>query len=61
MNKLPDSCKDCAEFGSEFCEDCLEEITKDLPDSEKVTMSKVLRNLASMTSEKMGSTDSNDS
>lgn len=25
MRKEPNICKDCAEYGSEFCEDCLKE------------------------------------
>lgn len=46
MTKLPDSCRDCAEYGSEFCDDCLKELTQDLPDSDKVTLSQALKNIA---------------
>ena len=28
MSKLPDTCKDCAEYGSEICKECQKEILK---------------------------------
>ena len=43
--QLPKSCEDCAEYGSEFCEDCLEEITQDLPPEDKHKLSKALINI----------------
>ena len=46
MTKLPESCKDCAEYGSEFCDDCLEEISRDLPEPDKITLSRALKNIA---------------
>ena len=46
MNKLPDVCKDCAEYGSHFCEDCLEELNQNLSKEEKVILSRALRNIA---------------
>lgn len=49
MNKLPDTCKDCAEFGSDFCEDCLKELTDKLSDEDKVLLSKAIRNIAGNT------------
>ena len=46
MHKLPDVCKDCAEFGSEFCDECMEEMMKDVSPEERVTFSKVIRQIA---------------
>lgn len=46
MTKLPDVCKDCAEYGSDFCDDCITELTKDLPEPEKIVFSKALKNMA---------------
>ncbi len=46
MTKLPDVCKDCAEYGSEFCDDCITEITKDMPEPDKIVFSKALKNMA---------------
>ena len=46
MQKLPDVCKDCAEYGSTFCEECMEEMMKDVSPDERVTFSKALRNIA---------------
>lgn len=46
MEKLPDVCKDCAEYGSEFCHYCLDEITKDMPEEEKKKFNKALQNIA---------------
>lgn len=44
MEPLPEQCKQCAEYGSKFCEDCLEEENKKL--KEKVKLSETLRNIA---------------
>mgnify|MGYP000285193261 CR=1 FL=1 len=46
IKKLPDICKDCASYGSEFCEECLEELVKDLPAEERPVFNKALQNLA---------------
>jgi len=46
MQKLPDVCKDCAEYGSDFCNDCMEEMMKTVSPDERVTFSKALRNIA---------------
>jgi hypothetical protein len=46
MDHLPKSCKDCAEYGSHFCDDCLEDIGKDLPEHEKIYLSKALKRIA---------------
>jgi hypothetical protein len=46
MQKLPDSCKDCAEYGSDFCQDCLDEISENLTSQEKIVLSKALRKIA---------------
>jgi len=46
MQKLPDSCKDCAEYGSDFCQDCLNEISENLNSQEKIVLSKALRKIA---------------
>ncbi len=51
MKKLPDACKDCAEYGSDFCNDCLEELSKDLPEPDKIILSKVLKNIAKLQNE----------
>jgi hypothetical protein len=61
MNKLPEVCKDCAEYGSDFCHDCLEELNQNLTDEEKVQLNTVIQNLAKMTYEDVGSTDTKDS
>lgn len=46
INQLPEACKDCASYGSEFCEDCLEELVKDVPKEDRPTFNKALQNLA---------------
>ena len=46
MNKLPDVCKDCAEYGSEFCQDCLDELTENLTPQEKIVLSEALKRIA---------------
>jgi hypothetical protein len=46
MENLPKACKDCAEYGSHFCDDCLEELTKELPEHEKITLSRALKRIA---------------
>jgi len=46
IKKLPDICRDCASYGSEFCEECLEELVKDLPAEEKPVFNRALQNLA---------------
>lgn len=46
MTKLPESCKDCAEYGSKFCDDCLKEISRNLPEVDKITLSQALKNIA---------------
>jgi hypothetical protein len=61
MKKLPDSCNDCAEYGSDFCNDCLGELFTDLPEEDREILNKVIRNLAGMINEDLGSTDTKDS
>jgi hypothetical protein len=51
MNHLPKSCKDCAEYGSHFCDDCLTELSEHLPEPEKITLSKALKKIAKSLSE----------
>ena len=46
MNNLPDACKDCAEYGSEFCDECLAEMSKDLPEPDKIMLNRALKNIA---------------
>jgi hypothetical protein len=46
MDKLPDVCKDCAEYGSDFCQDCLDEITEKLSPQEKIVLSEALKKIA---------------
>jgi len=46
MQKLPDTCKDCAEFGSDFCNDCMEELMENVAPEDRVTFSKALRQIA---------------
>ena len=60
MNKLPDVCKDCAEYGSDFCQDCLNELTENLTPQEKIVLSKALRNIA-RADEETSRTDSKNS
>lgn len=50
--KLPKACDDCAEYGSEFCEECMEELTKDMPEPNRIKFSKILRNLANAITDK---------
>jgi hypothetical protein len=52
MNKLPEVCKECAEYGSDFCDDCVEELTKNLPEQDKVRFNKIIRNIANHTEKK---------
>lgn len=59
MDQLPESCKDCAEYGSDFCNDCLEELSKNLPEPDKIVLSKVLKNIAKLQNhQQISSTDS---
>jgi len=60
MDKLPEACKDCAEYGSHFCTDCLNEINENPSDADKTVLSQVLRNVA-RSDETLASTDSNHS
>ena len=60
MNKLPEVCKDCAEYGSHFCNDCLDELSENLNENEKVVLSKAIRNIANA-NETLGSTTAKDS
>jgi hypothetical protein len=46
VENLPKVCKDCAEYGSEFCHDCLEELSSNLSEPEKITLSRALQNIA---------------
>lgn len=46
MSDLPNDCKDCAEYGSPFCEDCLDEQNKKLSNKDKIKLSKTLRSIA---------------
>lgn len=61
MQKLPDVCKDCAEYGSHFCNDCLHELNQNLSPEEKVKLSQAIQNLAKLINEQVGSTDTKDS
>lgn len=58
MKSLPDVCKDCAEYGSDFCDDCIREVTKDMPETERVVFNKAIRNMAKKHYEELGSKDS---
>lgn len=60
MDKLPQVCKDCAEYGSDFCHDCLDELNQNLSLEEKIKLNKVIQNLAKLTHEAVGSTDTKD-
>jgi hypothetical protein len=46
MSQLPKACKECAEYGSHFCDECLEELSKDLPEHEKITLNRALKRIA---------------
>jgi hypothetical protein len=48
MNKLPDVCKDCAEYGSDFCKDCLDELNQNLNPEEKILLNTALKNIAKL-------------
>jgi hypothetical protein len=45
MKNLPASCHDCAEYGSEFCDDCIKEITESLPKEDRIVFNEVIRNI----------------
>lgn len=51
MNKLPQVCKDCAEYGSDFCNDCLDELNKNLTQEEKAQLDKALQNISKLINE----------
>ncbi len=57
MNKLPQVCKDCAEYGSEFCNDCLDEINQNLSIEDKVLLSRALQNIANALNNENKNTD----
>jgi hypothetical protein len=57
MNKLPDVCKDCAEYGSEFCNDCLDEINQNLSTEDKVLLSRALQNIVKTLNSKNKNSD----
>jgi hypothetical protein len=64
MNKLPDVCKDCAEYGSEFCNDCLDELSNNLSQEEKNQLGKALLNIAKLVDDQkqtVANTDTQDS
>lgn len=61
MDKLPNVCKECAEYGSHFCDDCLDELNQNLSPEDKLKLNKVIQNLAKMLHEDLGSKDSKDS
>lgn len=46
MDKLPETCKDCAEYGSVFCNDCMEELMENVAESDRVVFSQALREIA---------------
>ena len=46
MDKLPDACRDCAEYGSDFCQDCLDELTENLSPQEKIVLSEAIKKIA---------------
>ncbi len=60
MNKLPDVCKECAEYGSDFCDDCIREVTKDMPAEDKIIFNQAIRNIAKANHEVLGSTNTKD-
>lgn len=63
IKKLPEACEDCASYGSEFCEDCLQELARDLPEEDRPVFNKALQNLAKaiVNDKTMGGVDTPDS
>jgi len=63
IKELPDTCRDCASYGSEFCEDCLHDLTKDMPPEDRTVFNKALQNLAKaiVNDKTMGGIDTPDS
>ena len=51
MDKLPDVCRDCAEYGSDFCQDCLDELTENLSLQEKIVFSEAIKKIARASAE----------
>lgn len=56
MEKLPEVCRDCAEYGSDFCDECLSEINKNLSQEDRLVLNHALRNIAKK-DETLGITD----
>lgn len=58
-----DECNDCASYGSEFCEDCLEELAKRYPEEIRPTFNHTLHDLAKaiVNDKTMGGVDTPDS
>ena len=52
IQKLPDTCKDCAEYGSHFCDECMQEMMKDVQPEERIVFSKAIRQIAKRESNK---------
>jgi hypothetical protein len=48
MKELPEVCKDCAEYGSDFCKDCLDELSQNLNTEEKILLNTALKNIAKL-------------
>lgn len=46
ITDITDVCKDCAEYGSHFCEECLEELQEGLTEDQKTQLNKALLGLA---------------
>lgn len=58
-----DECEDCTSYGSEFCEDCLEELAKKYPKGSQPTFNHALHDLAKaiVNDKTMGGVDTPDS
>lgn len=52
VKDIPDVCKDCAEYGSDFCDECLEELQEGLTEDQKTQLNKALVGLARAISER---------
>lgn len=48
MKQLPEYCHECAEYGSEFCQECLDELAAELNPDDCVKLSQVIKNIANV-------------
>lgn len=45
LENNPDLCKDCANWGTDFCLHCLEEVIQDLPESKQAEIKSLIASI----------------